>query len=371
MALSPQAQQKFEEVRTGLRQLYGVIDLSEEFNVSPAIQQRMEVDITESSSFLKAISTRGVSELGGQKIGLNFSGFIGKRTHTKAGHDRKAFDPHNMDQSDYFCNESEYDSQIDWLTADTWAKYKSFYKKWKVGITKQIALNRIQVGFWGQFTAIETANAGYSDDPNKYSMGQDFHEGFLQYIINWGGVDKVWGLKADGSIDPIRVGKGGDYENMEALIFDLKHSVLPRQYRKSPTNKVMVGDELYRAEVLRLYNSNGDQASEKKPLDLYIQQHTLGKLPVVDVPFFPEHCVLITPLRNFAHYHQIGSHRRSIEPNKHRKCIEDFNFMREDFVMEDLDRVAMVHPDAIQVRGDDGEWIGVSDEDKWAVEIPE
>ncbi len=373
MALSALGQQRFNELRQDLCEVYGVRDLSEEFNVEPTIQQQIERRITESSSFLQAITTLGVDEMAGAKLGMSFSGFIGKRTNTKAQHDRKSVDPHRLDQSGFVVNESEYDVLIDWLTVDTWAKFPEFYTLWQAGVAQQIAENRIQAGFWGQFTAPETKNAGYAPDAEAamYPMGQDFHMGWLQYIIHHAGADKVWGLADDGvTVEAINVGPGGDFENMDALVFDLVYSVMPRQYRERPDHRAFVGSHLYRQEVLRLYQKNGDIASEKKPLDMYINSYTFGKKSVIDVPFFPEGGVLITSPKNLAHYHQIGSHRRSIENNKHRKGIEDFNFMREDFVIEDLDMVAMVHPDAIQVPDGAGGWTPVVQE-KWAVTIPE
>lgn len=369
-SLSQTGRQKLNEFFALMRKTYGVDDLTEEFTVTPTLEQRLETRIQESSSFLQQISVQGVEQLAGATVGMSFSGFIGKRTHTKGGHDRKAVDPHSLGEKAYMCHESEYDLMIDWATVDQWAKFKDFYRKWAAGVSQQIALNRIMVGFWGQYESQETSNAGYTAAGGTvHDMGQDFHEGWLQYIIR-NAPEKVWGMNPDGTVDPIRVGPGGEYENMDALVFDLRHEVLPRAYRKAPDMVAMLGDKAYKAEVLRLYNANGDTASEKKPLDMYLQQYTFGRTPVADVPYFPEYGMLITPPRNLAYYYQTGSRRRSIEDNKHRKCVEDFQFLREDFVVEDLDQVAMVHPDAIQVPDGAGGWAGVAAADAWAVEIP-
>lgn len=369
-SLSQTGRKRLNEFFVQMRKAYGVDDLTAEFNVSPTLEQRLETKIQESSSFLQQISVHGVEELAGATVGMSFTGFIGKRTNTKAGHDRRAVDPHSLGQREYYCNEAEYDLQIDWATVDMWAKFQDFYRKWQAGTTQQIALNRIMVGFWGQYQATETTNAGYAAaGAPVFDMGQDFHEGWLQFIIR-NAPDKVWGMNTDGSVDPIKVGPGGDFENMDALVFDLRHEVLPRAYRKAPNMVAMLGDKAYKAEVLRLYNANGDTASEKKPLDMYLQQYTFGRTPVADVPYFPEYGLLISPTANLSYYYQTGSRRRSIEDNKHRKCVEDFQFIREDFVVEDLDQVAMVHPDALQVPDGNGGWTGVAAADAWAVEIP-
>lgn len=371
--LSTQGAEALYNLRQEIQQAYGLHDIgqiAEGFAVDPTRQQRLEQAITESDSFLKSISSHGVEELSGEKVGMGVSGFIGKRTDTNAGHDRKALDPTSLTARDYFCHESEYDLLIKWAKIDKWAKFRrQFYAMWQRLVVKQQALNRIQVGFWGQYEAIETANAGYSATPDKYPMGQDFHMGWLQYIIHWA-PEKVWGLNPDGTISTIQVGPGGDFVNLDELITAVKMELLVRQYRKHPDQRALIGEDLYNAEILRFWRSAGDTATEKPAVEAYIEKHKFGQTKALDVPFFPERGVLITPLENISHYTQIGSMRRSIENNKHRKGVEDFTFRNEDFVIEDLDQVCMIHPDAIQVPDGKGGWKALAPADKWAIEIP-
>ncbi len=363
----------YHAVLDGLAKQYGVKPeaFADEVAVSSTIQQKLETEITESDEFLKSITSLGVPFESGAKVGVSFTGFIGKRTNTKAMHDRKAIDPHGLDESRYLTRESEYDTMIHWATLDTWAKFRDFYRRWRAGVTHQIALNRIQVGFYGQFSKSETSNAGYAAaDDVVYDMGQDFHQGWIAYALDNAGPDKVMGINPEtGEVESIKVGPGGDYENLDALVLDLVHEKLPRQYRNDPAHRAMIGSNLYHQEVMRLYSSNGDTASEKKPLDAYVNQHSFGKKRTRDVPFFPEGGLIITPPANFAHYHLLGSHYRSIENNKHRKCIEDMHRFKEDFVITNLDNFCMVHPDALQVKNKDGEWVQATPE-TWAVEIP-
>ncbi len=370
--------QLYRAVLAGLAKEYGVSpeSFNDEVSVKPTIQQRLETEITESSSFLQSISSLGVPVESGAKVGMSFSGFIGKRTNTKAMHDRKAIDPHGLDDSKYQTRESEYDVMIDWATLDTWAKFKDYYRRWRAGVTHQIALNRIQVGFWGQFSATETSNAGYADPATAtiYDMGQDFHQGWISYVIDNAGPDKVMGIDPDtGEVTPIKIGPGGDFPNLDSLVLQLVHEKFHRQYRNHPDHRAMIGSNLYHQEIMRLYNHTGDTASEKKPLDAYVQQFSFGKKRVLDVPFFPEGCIMITPTKNLAHYHLLGSHYRSIENNKHRKCIEDMHRFQEDFVVDNLDNVAMVHPDALQIPDGNGGWKAAygKAKNKWEVTVPD
>jgi hypothetical protein len=73
-----------------------------------------------------------------------------------------------------------------------------------------------------------------------------------------------------------------------------------------------------------------------------VSQKTIGNLPAVRVPFFPDNALLITSLENLSIYVQEGSRRRKIEDNAKRKRVEDYQSSNEDYVVEDLGMVALV-----------------------------
>lgn len=385
MGLSREGQAALQTFMQGTAETYGLsgtADLANEFNVSVEIEQELEKKVSEKSTFWQAITVRPVDELSGEVIRMSASGFIGKRTNTKANHDRHAIDPHNLEAQRYFCHEGEYDRQIEWNTIDSWAKFgkKKFYQMWSDLGSTQIVLNRIMTGFWGQKEALETSNAGYSPDgATIYDMGQDFHKGWLQTLIEVN-PKNVIGLSPDGIV-PIYLGAGATkkaeedraegkvaygFENLDALVFTLRQK-LPRAYRDNPDNRVLIGSQLYNDEVLRLYNSNGDEAVQKKPLDMYLAKHQFAKTPVLDVPYFPESGILFTRPKNLAYYYQSGKGRRSIEQNKHRKCVEDFWHIREDFTVEDPEQAIMTHPDAIHIPDGKGGWKAATGDNKWAI----
>lgn len=372
--LTPQAEKMFSDLQTEMVKAFGLRDisqLSEGYSVTPNHQQTLHKEMTESSAFLKSISRHLVTELSGEKIGMDIMGFIGKRTDTDAGHDRKAIDPTDLTARQYFCHESEYDLMIKWSKINQWAKFgrKRFYAMWNQLKLEQLALNLMQVGFYGQYEAKETANAGYSADPDKYPRGEDFHTGWIKYFIDWA-PEKVWGLNPDGSIKPIKVGPGGDFVNLDQLIAAFVAEVIPTQYQESPHQRALIGKELVNAEYLRIYGSMGDDTSKKPTIKDYINRHEFGQMKSLTVPYFPKRAILITPLNNLAHYEQEGAMERSIEKNKHRKCIEDFTFKNEDFVIENLDVPGMIHPDAIHLPDGNGGWKAINAEDKWEVEVP-
>ncbi len=372
MEMTKEALQIYHSVREGLAKTYGVRPeaFSEGVPVNPEIQQRLETKIMTSNRFLKQINRRMVRDRVGEKVGITNSKSIAKRTNSNAGHDRKGVNPMSKDNIMYQCEASEYDAVISWDDLDTWSSDPKYYKRWQQLVTHQTGEDRLKTAWWGQFSATETENAGYTAEADKqYDMLQDFHQGWLAYIIEHA-PEKVWGLNPDGSVNPIKVGPGGDFTNMDELVADLRGSLIHRKHRSRQDHRVLCGDKLVRQEYLRIYHSNEDEAIQKEAIERYISTLTFGRTRIAESDHFPEHGVLLTPLKNLSHYVQRGSFRRSIEANKHRKGVEDFSFMREEFLLEDLDMVAMIHPDAIQFKDRSGDWVSVADDEKWSITVP-
>lgn len=358
-----------DQFKKALAKQYGQeASQGEVFSVSPTIAQTMETKIQESSGFLTSINTTPVREMSGEKVGMDVTGPIARRTDTEAGHKRVPKDPTTLDARRYYCEEVEYDVMMKWSKWDSWRKDKSFFARFSNLTIQQQAHDIIMAGWNGQYTALET-------DPTENPMLQDLNVGWLQYLINHA-PEKVKGLNTDGSIDVIKVGPGGDYENMDQLVYDLSHTLINKAFRGREDIRAIVGDELVLTENLRMYG-NYEQPTEKKPLDMFISSMEYGRKKIVKAPHFPDRGVLLTPLKNLSRYWQLESRRRKIEDDHQLKAIVDFNFIRDDFVMEHIEAVAMVHPDAIHIPGkvSDGnggfteDWVPAAE--AWKVEIPE
>ncbi|MDU5498941.1 MAG: P2 family phage major capsid protein, partial [Acinetobacter baumannii] len=88
---------KYNKVMVELAKLNGVENVSQKFNVTPTVQQKLEDKIQESSEFLKKINIFLVAEQSGSAVGLGISRPIASRTNTDAG-ERQATDPTGMDE---------------------------------------------------------------------------------------------------------------------------------------------------------------------------------------------------------------------------------------------------------------------------------
>src|SRR3546814_11266213 len=68
--------------------LNGVADATTKFSISPAVEQKLEEKIQESSDFLSEINIVGVPQQSGDKVGVTVTRPIASRTNTGAGNRR-------------------------------------------------------------------------------------------------------------------------------------------------------------------------------------------------------------------------------------------------------------------------------------------
>ena len=166
---------KYNKVMVELAKLNGVEKVSQKFNVTPTVQQKLEDIIHESSEFLKKINIFLVTEQSGSAVGLGISRPIASRTNTDAT-ERQATDPSSMDERFYFCRKTDFDTAIKYQKLDQWAKFKDFYARFRGAIVKRQALDRIMIGFNGISIASNT-------DINANPLLQDVNKGWLQKCV--------------------------------------------------------------------------------------------------------------------------------------------------------------------------------------------
>src|SRR3546814_2465874 len=64
--------------------LNGVADATTKFSISPAVEQKLEEKIQESSDFLSEINIVGVPQQSGDKVGVTVTRPIASRTNTRS-----------------------------------------------------------------------------------------------------------------------------------------------------------------------------------------------------------------------------------------------------------------------------------------------
>lgn len=313
-----------------IAQLNGVTRATEKFAVAPSVQQKLETRIQESSDFLKRINVIGVTEQQGSKLGLGVGSPIASTTDTTQK-DRETADVTDLDENGYNCTQTNFDSHLTYAKLDAWTKFPDFQNRIRDVIVRRQALDRIAIGFNG------TSRAKTSD-LTKNPLLQDVNKGWLQRmreqapqrVMNTG--EKVAGK--------ILVGKGGDFANLDALVFDLIANAIDPWHQEDTALVLLCGRGLLHDKYFPIINTM-QPPTETLAADVITSQKRIGNLPAVTVPFFPANALLVTSFDNLSVYYQDGGRRRTIVDNAKRDRIENFESSNDAYVIEDLGRAAM------------------------------
>lgn len=315
---------KFNAYTSQIAQLNGVADASVKFTVAPSVQQTLEAKIQESSDFLNKINVYGVDEQEGEKIGVGVSGPIASTTDTTTK-DRQTSDVSSMDPQRYRCEQTNFDTHIRYAQLDAWAGHPEFQTLLRDAIIKRQALDRIMIGFNG---VKRTATSDRVANP----LLQDVNKGWLQQFRE-NAPAQVMGEVVEAS-GKIIVGKGGDYENIDAVVFDLVNTLIAPWYAEDPELVVICGRKLMADKYFPIINQSQPN-TESLAADLIISQKRIGNLPAVRVPFFPANGLLVTKLSNLSLYWQKDGRRRTIREEPKRDRIENYESSNDAYVVED------------------------------------
>ncbi len=301
-----------------LATLNGVETASEQFNVVPSVQQTLETRMQESSEFLSRINMVGVDEIKGQKVGLGVTGPIAGRTNTEEK-DRATRDVTELTDNSYEAVSTEFDTHIRWAQLDAWSRFPDFQARIRNVILRRQALDRIMVGFNGTSAATET-------DRTANTMLQDVNIGWLQKYRTHAPARVLSG---------VTVGKGGTYENLDALVFDAVNELIDPWYREDTDLVAIMGRKMLADKYFPLIQQHAETPTESRALDLIISQKRVGGLQAVRAPFVPDGAVMITSLANLSLYWQIGSRRRYVMDNPKRNRLENYESSNDAYVIED------------------------------------
>ncbi|MDI2145491.1 phage major capsid protein, P2 family [Pseudomonas sp. ITA] len=328
-SLSAYGAKMYAEMQLAIAETYGVELASKMFSVEPSIAQELNEAITAKSDFLQRINVIPVTEIKGEKVFIGVSGPVTGRTNTKTT-DRVAKDASALDNSTYELSSTESDVGLPYAKIDAWAKFPDFQQKYSAAVQKQIALDRIMVGFHGEKAAAQT-------DIEAFPMLQDVNKGWLQQLREQAPQQVLKQGKTPGKVT---MGPGGDYENLDALVHDTKQMVDER-LRDSGDLVAIIGTDLLAADKAKLYAKQGDTPTEKERIEDAQVIATYGGLPSFSVPFFPVNGVLVTSWDNLSIYFQDSSWRKQTVDNPKRSRVEDYNSRNEGYVIEQLEKIAL------------------------------
>lgn len=304
--------------------LNSVASADSKFTVSPTIQQKLETKMQESSDFLSRINIVPVEEQEGEKLGLGINTPIAGTTDTTQK-DREPIDPTDMDAHGYKCTQTNFDTAIRYPKLDMWAKFQDFQTRIRDAIVQRQALDRIMIGFNG------TSRAATSDRALNPLL-QDVNVGWLEKIRQYAPERHMSEIvEASGKIV---IGTGADYENLDALVYDMVNNMIEPWYQEDTELVVICGRKLLADKYFPIVNKQ-HEPSEQLAADIVISQKRIGNLPAVRVPSFPANTLFITRLDNLSIYYQEGARRRAIIDNPKRDRIENYESSNDSYVVED------------------------------------
>lgn len=324
--MQPNTRQAYRHYLSRVEELNGTAP-TESFNVDPSVQQTLETRIQESHAFLSAINITGVPELKGAKLGLGVNSTIAGRTDTSGAGRRVPRDPTGMDEVGFELAQTNFDVALRYAKLDMWAKFADFQARWGAAVVERCALDRIMIGFNGTSIAVNT-------DRTANPLLQDVNKGWL-HDMRTNNAARVMDEVVAGS-SKITIGQGGDYANLDALVMDATHSLLPSWMRNRTDLVAICAADLLHDKYFEKVNKD-EKPSEELALNQIMASKRLGGKTPVTPPFFPDGTIWVTPLSNVSLYFQDGKRRRHINDEPEADRVADYNSSNEGYVIEDYE----------------------------------
>jgi P2 family phage major capsid protein len=325
-----ETRKKYNAYLHRIAEVNGVDEATATFAVDPSVQQKLEDKIQEDNSFLKLVNIVGVDEMKGEKLGLGVSGPIASRTAITGTATRNPRDVGTLDQRGYEVVQTNFDTAITYVKLDQWAKFDDFQPRLANLIVGQQGLDRLMIGWNGVSRAA-------TSDLVANPLLQDINKGWLQIIREQAPERNMKEVIA--ASGQIRVGPGGDYNNLDALVEDLQQLLEP-WYQGNGALRVIVGRKLMHDKYFPLINRE-QGAQDELAAQVLVSQKAIGGHPGLSVPFFPDNALLLTAPENLSIYFQNGKRRRFLKDEPEKNRIANYESSNEDYVVEDLDFAAL------------------------------
>jgi P2 family phage major capsid protein len=298
---------------------------SEKFDVQPSVQQTMENRIQESSEYLRLVNIQPVTEKTGEKLGLGIKGPSASRTNTSGGKRRNPREMHDLDAKPYECFQTNFDTSIKYATLDAWAHFPDFQPRVSGELVQQQALDRLMIGWNGTSVAADT-------DLAANPLLQDVNKGWLQVLREQAPAQVMKEGKA-GAGD-IRVGPGGHYANLDALVYDAVQILAP-WFQEDTGLRVHVNRKLLHDKYFPKINQD-QRATDELATQVLVSQKLMGGLSALGLPYFPGTSLLITRPDNLSIYYQTGGRRRLLKDEPEYDRIADYQSSNDAYVIERL-----------------------------------
>ncbi|PLT27051.1 phage major capsid protein, P2 family [Pseudoalteromonas sp. MelDa3] len=310
---------------------FGVEDASHKFAISDPMETKLRAALLESVEFLRMITTMQVDQIKGQVVKV---GNYGIATGRKAG--GRFTSTQNVNGHGYELTETDSCSATTWALLSTWANagnLNEFMKLINQNATLRFALDMLRVGFNG-------VSAAATSDPIANPNGEDVNKGWHQ-IVKEKAADQIM-------TDPIYFDPdgAGDYKTLDAIVTELKNTLIHPSLRNDPRLVVLVGNDLTATAQTHMMNQ-ADKPSEKVAAQQ--MDKNIGGMRAYTPPFFPGKRIAVTILSNLHIYTQKGTAHRKAKDEEDRKQYENSYWRNEGYALEEFEAYAAVDESAMNI----------------------
>jgi P2 family phage major capsid protein len=309
---------------TNMATNYQTTDVTKQFSVTGPMETKLKKALLDSVEFLSMITMMDVDQIKGQVVKVGNYGIATGRKKDGRFNTTNGVDGHN-----YELTETDSCASVPWATLAVWANAGStnqFMQLMSQNATQRFALDMLRVGFNGTSIA-------ENSDPVANPMGEDVNKGWHQ-IVKEKAPDQIM-------VDPVYFDPdgAGDYKTLDAIVTELKNTLIHKTLRSDPRLVVLVGSDLTATAQTHMMNQ-ADKPSEKVAAQQ--MDKNIGGLRAYTPPFFPGKRIVVTLASNLHLYTQKGTRSRKSENVEDRKQHEDKYWRMEGYAIEEFEGYAAI-----------------------------
>ncbi|MGS0691191.1 phage major capsid protein, P2 family [Shewanella sp. 0m-8] len=328
--LTPVAKACLLAYTSNMAQSYGVDDVQHQFSVTGPMETKLKAALLDSVEFLSLISMMDVDQIKGQVVKVGDYGIATGRKKDGRFNTVNGVGGHN-----YELTETDSCASVKWATLAVWAnagKQNEFVKLMSQNATRRFALDLLRVGFNGTSVA-------ENSDPVNNPMGEDVNKGWHQ-IVKENAPEQIVTDPIYFNPDAVTADlKVGEYKTLDAIVTELKNTLIHPSLRNDPRLVVLVGSDLTATAQTKMMNE-ADKPSEKVAAQQ--MDKSIGGLRAYTPPFFPGKRIVVTLLSNLHLYTQVGTRSRKSENVEDRKQHEDKFWRMEGYAVEEFKGYAAI-----------------------------
>ena len=351
-----ETQQKFAALQAAMSKKFGVQAVAQMFNVTVPQAVVLIDAIQQSIAFLTRISMIPVTDVKGAIIMLNAPTTIAGRTDTSApgNAERVPQQVGAMSERTYEVVKTDFDIAVKYSTLDSYARFADFNARLMNMIIRRQGLDRLLIGWNGQSCAATTDRA-------TNPLLQDVNHGWLYDLET----NKPANFVKAAQGQKLKLGKGGDWKNLDQLAFDLL-SLIPEEHRTG-NEVVLVGRQIIAWESGKIFGAHGHTPSEKVQFE--VMTKTYGGMPATMPAGFSDTGVMVCDPANLQLYWQDSAVRRQMVDNPKKDQVEHYQSGNECYRIGDLDASAAIKAADIEFIDNPDDSVKIVNVGNWA-EMP-